>query len=225
MSLNLSKGNTLNLSKDFGLHKVSLELKWSKGYDLDSYVYTIDKHGVKNFIYFGNKKAEGILHHGDDLYGGGDVNKPNEIIDLDLTKQMNISDIYIGVFVYSNGVEFKDISFCEVSLRNIETNEVIATCGTEKLNGKSLLLSHIRNCNGEFKIKCISECSCLGYRKILELKNNDSVYKHKDVVSYLLDYNNNINSNNVIINNNNEQHEEISNVGCINRIKNFFKKL
>lgn len=219
MSLNLSKGSTLNLSKDFGLHKVSLELKWSHGYDLDSYVYTIDKHGYKNFIFFGNKKAEGILHHGDDLYGGGAKDKPNEIIDIDLDKQTKISDIYVGVFVYSRGVEFKDISFCEVSLRNTETNEIIATCGANKLSDKSLLLAHIRNYNGEFKIKCISECSKIGYSDISKLQDNN-IYKYKDIVSYLLG------RRDVLINTNTIHEEEsIDSSGCISRIKTFFKKL
>jgi tellurium resistance protein TerD len=100
MSINLTKGQKINLSKECGsLSQITVGLGWdtnkySGGYDfdLDASAFLCGANGKvrkdEDFIFYGNKDAEnGSVHHtGDDRTGGSSEEGDDEQIIVDLTK-------------------------------------------------------------------------------------------------------------------------------------------
>ncbi|HWT40239.1 MAG TPA: TerD family protein [Dongiaceae bacterium] len=100
MSINLSKGSKINLSKDGGttpLKRVRLGLGWSPqtkpgegDFDLDSNIFALDANGKlpadEFFVFYNNKVSPdaAIIHMGDNRTGA-DAGTDAERIKLDLT--------------------------------------------------------------------------------------------------------------------------------------------
>ena len=98
MSVNLSKGGRVSLSKEApGLKNIKVGLGWDTNatdtgtdFDLDASLFMLDAGNKatadSDFIYFNNlKSADGsIVHQGDNLTGEGDGD--DEVIDIDLSK-------------------------------------------------------------------------------------------------------------------------------------------
>lgn len=91
MGLNLSKGETLNLTKEVAsLEKVRLACGWDPveegaSIDMDLSVYVKrSTHSDSNMCYFGNKNIlnGAVVHSGDNLTGEGDGD--DEAIDINL---------------------------------------------------------------------------------------------------------------------------------------------
>jgi stress response protein SCP2 len=71
--LNLSKGLVLDLIKSSSLEKLDIGLGWDTKCDLDSIAFLTDANGViKDTVYFGSKRKQGIFLNGDNLTGAGD---------------------------------------------------------------------------------------------------------------------------------------------------------
>lgn len=124
--LNLSKGGTLNLSKGHTQatqEKSTFGLGWrgrnGATLDLDSYVVVLNSSDkVIDFIYFGNKTANGIKHNGDDTRGGGSGDKPNETINIKLSSlDSSATKLIIGAAIYSGASNLGqvDYAFCTMS--------------------------------------------------------------------------------------------------------------
>lgn len=96
MSVSLSKGQAVTLTKDSTINNISVRLGWETSryddgdFDLDASCFAIQKNGMtrrdEDFVFYGNLKhpSGSIIHSGDDLVGGG--NKDNEIIRVKLSE-------------------------------------------------------------------------------------------------------------------------------------------
>lgn len=106
-SLNLTKGISLNLTKDNeSLKDIKIGLGWQTRMDLDSVAVLIDKDNkIVDTIYFAHQKGTGIQLHGDDLKGGGKGD--NEIISANLNK---IPDNVVRICLFANIFSFVGIS-------------------------------------------------------------------------------------------------------------------
>lgn len=161
MALNLTKGQTINLSKDFGaLTKVTLGLGWRGrrgSVDLDSYIGTKDAKGnAIQFDYFGNCKRHrnGIYHHGDDLVGGGGAKDPNEVIDIELNSlSANAHSLVCGLFTFSSGASFADVKDAFINLTDQSGKELARFNISEFRGASSLVAAEIRKVGGEWKFK------------------------------------------------------------------------
>ncbi len=113
MSVNLSKGQKVNLSKDNpNLRKVKVGLKWDAldkingyDYDLDASVFMLNSSGrcptEKEFIFYGNKEHVSgcVIHEGDNKTGGSV--EDDEVIDIDLSLVPdNITKMVFTVTIY-----------------------------------------------------------------------------------------------------------------------------
>lgn len=202
MSINLVKGQNVNLSKECGtsIGNLQVGLGWNmpgvasalaekKGgflgrltgaaravgnaatgrdtMDLDSSIFLFDNAGQKlETIYFGNKRSSNgsILHHGDDLVGGGNAKDPNEIIDVNLNSlPANVAKAVVTVNIFgSTGDNFGQLENAFVTVRDKNNgNELV----NYELNGKEMGSS--RTCyvaefyrhNGDWKFKAIGVTS------------------------------------------------------------------
>lgn len=130
MPVNLSKGSSVNLSKEVSgeLNKVRVGVGWTSNLDLDSYAVTVDDNGkVVDFNYFSNSRRlrDGIYHHGDDTQGGGRATDPNEEIDIMLKDlRPEVKEVIVGVGIYSGASSLKQV-------KNTFANIVDMTSGNE----------------------------------------------------------------------------------------------
>lgn len=115
--INLSKGQIINLKKEDGtpVTRIVIGLGWigagGKDVDLDAYVRQYKGTDKYNKIYYGNKHANGVLHHGDDLVGGGHPDDPNEVIDVDLLNvDAQVSEMDFGVNIFGGAGAMKDVT-------------------------------------------------------------------------------------------------------------------
>lgn len=124
--INLKKDERINLSKDINADKIQVGLGWTgikEEVDLDSYVSVFDSNGNRiSFVYFGNLKAQGIKHFGDDLVGGGKATDPNEAISITLSAlPNNAHKVVIGAVDYGKkGLYRVKNSFLNISQDNKE---------------------------------------------------------------------------------------------------------
>lgn len=97
MSINLSKGGGINLSKDHpSLVKIRAGLGWDPAasgddFDLDASVFLLKDNKLINdqyFVFYGNKDSpDSAVHHtGDDRTGGNSAGGDDETILVDLSK-------------------------------------------------------------------------------------------------------------------------------------------
>jgi len=182
MAINLVKGQRINLKKSNGdnLTSFCVGANWgmieSKGFfggiskkavDLDLSVGMFDKNkNIAEIIYFGNLKAPGIQHSGDDLTGDedGDDGLDNEVIIVNLSQIP--SDIEQVVFVLNsyNQQDFATIPFASIRLYEglpERVNNVVATyniASDSKFAGYvSMILGKLYRRNGEWKFSAIGE--------------------------------------------------------------------
>jgi len=182
MAVSLVKGQKISLRKDDGsnLKNFCVGANWgaieSKGFfggkkiipvDLDLSLGLYDENNnLVEKVYFGNKRAPGIIHSGDDLTGdtNGDDGLDNEIIQVNLNEvPSNISQI---VFVLNSfkKQDFADIPFASIRLYegtpdrvdNIVAKYEIAS--DPKFAGYvSMVLGKLYKRNGEWKFQAIGE--------------------------------------------------------------------
>lgn len=148
--LNLNKGDILNLSKTApNLQNVNIGLGWDTKCDLDSIAFLTDKEGViRDMIYFGDKKKQGIFLNGDNLTGEGDGD--DEIISVDFSKLPDwVYKIQICVNIFSFIFRTKDFSQIKgsyVRLINANTNAELCRYNLNE-NGKGFDAFHFANLN------------------------------------------------------------------------------
>ncbi len=141
ITLNLSKGENINLTKEHAnVVKYRVGLGWdaneSRGatYDLDASVLFLNENqrlmGSEFICYFGRKNIAGVIHHGDNLTGSGTAGADDETIDIDLSKiPANTSEVIVFVDIYqakNKGQNFGQISNSYIKLYNADTKAVIA---------------------------------------------------------------------------------------------------
>lgn len=111
MSLNLIKGERVDITKGTGIKKINVGLGWDvnqeggAAFDLDAMAFCLDKNGKctsgEDFIYFNHLKhsSGSIVHTGDNLTGAGDGD--DEVIVFELDKiPTSIEKIAIVICIY-----------------------------------------------------------------------------------------------------------------------------
>lgn len=157
MSVNLVKGQKINLSKEVeGLKKVVVALGWDaakKGlfgahYDIDcdaSAIIIGKDNKYKGVVYYGDRKAENgcIYHHGDNLTGDGDGDDEQITVDL---KNMpdSIEKIVFVVNIYaceSRKQDFGMIKNAYIRLVDEATRKEICKYNlSENYSGKTAMI-------------------------------------------------------------------------------------
>lgn len=135
-SLNLNKGQVLNLTKESGItKKVRVGLGWvgKRGtVDLDSYVGLPLTSGHARIVYFSNLQEQGINHHGDDLVGGGAATDPNEVIDIDLNNQASdVERLEIGVGIWSGAGGMKEVTNAFINVVDVDSGKELCRYNME----------------------------------------------------------------------------------------------
>jgi tellurium resistance protein TerZ len=134
MAVSLQKGQRISLEKENGgqMTQLCVGVNWgaieSKGFfggakkkavDLDASCATFDADkNMLEMVYFGQLRAQGIQHSGDDLTGDmeGDDGLDNEVIVVDLTKVGAKVEQIIFILNSFQGQDFKDIPFASIRL-------------------------------------------------------------------------------------------------------------
>jgi len=182
MAINLVKGQKINLKKNNGadLNSFCVGANWgmieTKGFfggnkkvsvDLDLSVGMFDeKKNLSEIVYFGNLKASGIQHSGDDLTGDedGDDGLDNEIVMVNLSQiPANIEQVVFVLNSYKQQ-DFATIPFASIRLYEgtpERVDEVVATyeiANDPKFAGYvSMILGKLYRRNGEWKFSAIGE--------------------------------------------------------------------
>lgn len=96
MSLNLTKGQRIDLTKGTNIKKIKVGLGWDAGddFDLDTSAFLLDKSGKitneENIVFYNQLKhpSGAVSHSGDDRTGAGSIthSSDKEIITVDLDK-------------------------------------------------------------------------------------------------------------------------------------------
>lgn len=141
MSLNLKKGDSLNLTKASvgALNKVMIGCGWDPSdsnmtMDADLSVFCLNASGKCNdgndFVYFNNlKNGNGSIQHaGDNLTGEGDGDDEQINIDLNaLDSSINTVDVIMNIYdALKKGQNLSQLKASHVRVVNAESNEEIA---------------------------------------------------------------------------------------------------
>lgn len=148
MAVKLTKGGTVNLSKEASSNGVKLDrlavgLGWDvceepyKSFDLDVWALAITTDGIKkkNLVYYGNKvdSSQKIVHCGDNLTGEGDGD--DETININLSElPENYKSILIGVTIYDatrKKQSFKDVNNAFIRIYDRTTSKEICKYSDE----------------------------------------------------------------------------------------------
>lgn len=168
--INLSKGQSINLSKESnGLRKVTVGLGWTgrggRDVDLDSYIGVRDANGAATkFVYFGNRNEPGIYHHGDDLVGGGRANDPNEKIDVTLN-DLDGSDVHliVGLFIYSGASNLNGVQDAFINVVDQDGKELVRYNINDFGGSKSLVAGELRRIGAEWSFTALGQGTNDGY--------------------------------------------------------------
>lgn len=182
-AINLSKkvetGSRINLQKSDGsaIKNFCVGANWGavkslfgfKAIDLDISIGLFDESGkVIDTIYFGNKDAPGIKHHGDDRAGdvNGDDGLDNEVISVNIDRiDPRVKHMAIILNSYSQ-IEFDNIPFASARIyqgTKSKVDEVMAyyeIANGDKFKGAlGIILGAIYNHNGNWKFKAIGQAT------------------------------------------------------------------
>lgn len=147
MSINLSKGETVNLQKEApGLVKAQLGAGWDttgNGIDLDLYTVALKADGKavsdKHLCYFGQKSTPAMVHSGDNRTGEGEGD--DEVITIDFSKlPEDAVKVRVGVTFYNHNGRNLDVvqnAFARV-VNTADNKEVAKYTITSGATGKTL---------------------------------------------------------------------------------------
>lgn len=128
ISLNLEKGISLNLSKEFeGIKNIDVGLGWKTHMDLDAFAIMLDSNGkVLGATYYGDKDILGVKLSGDDLVGGKAGDCETLFIKTDLLSR-SVKKICLFANIYRAGRHtFNDVANSYIRLVNADTKQELA---------------------------------------------------------------------------------------------------
>lgn len=170
MAINLTKGHTVNLTKESpNLKRLYIGVGWdpieaSLNMDVDASIICINKEGKKQkLVYYGNLKYHhgAIKHHGDNLTGCGDGDDEKIEVKLDELPE-KIACLSIIINIYSAHIRRQDFSCvknCFVHVDDMKTGKEIVRYDIDgNFNGKTgIFVADVYRCKGEWKFKAIGE--------------------------------------------------------------------
>lgn len=184
MSVSLSKGHKINLSKEAStlgvtLDNVNIGLGWDcnehggPAYDLDAWALAITEKGIirSNLVYFANKldSSCNIHHCGDNLTGEGDGD--DETITIKLSKlPSDYKYILIGVTIYDakdRCQSFKDVDNTFIRIYDASSNVEICKYSDSKFkeefgNCSTMLFGVLVKVNGQWEFNAIGKGESFG---------------------------------------------------------------
>ena len=144
-----------------------------KEIDVDTSIIMLDANGrFHNIVYYGQKDAPGIKHHGDNLVGSskGDA----EQISIDLNKvPPEVDKLVVMTNIYSGANDFSAVQGAYVRVLNQSGNEIARYNLTE--SGKespTVIIGEIYKHNGEWKFGAKEE-----YLPVKSLSEVVNMYK------------------------------------------------
>lgn len=175
MSINLSKGQKINLSKEVnGLSEVVVGLGWdaakrgffgsTPNFDCDASAIIIDDNNkYSGCVYYGDRAAlnKAVYHHGDNLTGDGDGD--DEQITVKLSKlPSSVSKIIFVVNIYaceSRKQDFGMIQNAFIRLVDSKTNKEICKYNlSENYEGKTaMIFAEVYRHDNEWKFNAIGQ--------------------------------------------------------------------
>lgn len=180
MSVNLSKGQRINLSKEVeGLSKIMVGLGWdaakqsggilnhlfgSTSYSIDCDASAITMGNGNKYracIYYGNLSEDNVYHHGDNLTGDGDGN--DEQITVDLAHlSSEIERIVFVVNIYNCTERKQDFGLIKnayIRLVDESTGKEICKYNlSDDYAGKTaMIFAEVYRNNGEWKFNAIGQ--------------------------------------------------------------------
>ncbi|HEY9061693.1 MAG TPA: TerD family protein [Pseudobacteroides sp.] len=180
MSINLQKGQRIDLTKGTSISKLLIGLGWDpvkpgllKGlfnnvnFDCDASVLMLDANNritrKENIVYFGNLKSpcQSVIHTGDNLTGEGDGD--DEQVHVDLSRVP--ADVHKLVFVVNiydcakRKQDFGMVNNAFIRIVNPQTNqEMLKYNLTENYAGKTaLIVGEIYRYNTDWKFAAVGE--------------------------------------------------------------------
>ena len=185
MAINLKKGESYNLSKEFpGIKKLMIGLGWeltTKQLDLDASVFMLGDNGklINNnyIVYFNNLKSpDGALHHtGDNKTGKGTDDDEAILVNLDAIHK-EVTDLVVVVTINEadeNGHTFgllKDAYvriYDEVSKKEIVKYDLDA----ENSSNSDIEFARLHRQGGEWTFTAIGKGSGIGLEGYMERFN------------------------------------------------------
>ena len=173
MSINLSKGQKISLSKEVnGLNKVVVGLGWdaakknffspAPNIDCDASAIMLDEHDMYvDCVYYGNTQSMGgvVRHSGDNLTGDGDGDDEQIVVKL-ADMPSKVKKIVFVVNIYSctsRGQHFGMIKNAFIRLVDASTNKEICKYNlSENYSGKTaMIFAEIYNHDNEWKFNAI----------------------------------------------------------------------
>lgn len=175
MSVNLVKGQKLNLSKEVeGLKKVVVGLGWDAAkknifgakhnIDCDASAIILGENDkYRDVVYYGDRKAEGgcVYHHGDNLTGDG--NGDDERITVDLKNMSNsVEKVVFVVNIYaceSRKQDFGMIKNAFIRLIDDSTGKEICKYNlSENYSGKTaMIFAEVYKKDNEWRFNAIGQ--------------------------------------------------------------------
>ena len=184
MSIDLSKGQKVNLSKEGGdsLKKVLIGLGWDvkadgaggDDFDLDAMAFLLGANGkVKNndgFVFFGNKTTPGIVLSEDNLTGEGEGDDETMIIEL-AAVATDVEKIAVVVNIHeaaSRNQNFGQVDNATCRIVNADTDEEIAIydLSFDADTSTALLFGELIRRNDEWYFKAVGTGFTDGLNKI-----------------------------------------------------------
>ena len=170
-NLNLTKGQSLDLTKRSTLKNVNLGLGWDvkkdatiKDFDLDLSLMVFRNGNfvgdANHLVYFNNLSLKGIKHCGDNRTGVGDGD--DEVINLDLTGvDSAVTDLYVLANIYKENadptVTFGSIENAYCRLVDKDTNNEICryNLNTEYMFADALVVGKISKVGSGWEFKAL----------------------------------------------------------------------
>lgn len=171
MSISLQKGQKIDLTKgNPNLSKVLVGLGWDvntqrggSNFDLDASVFLLDSTGKckssKDFVYFGNLKAPGVKHFGDNLTGVGDGD--DEVVSVEFSDIPSyVERIAFTVNIYQGEARHQNfgmVSNSFIRLVNPQTKEELMryNLGNDYSKETGVIFAEIYKHNGEWKVSAV----------------------------------------------------------------------
>lgn len=173
MTLQLEKGQTLNLNKeaDKVLKKIRLGAGWDvadgKSVDLD--LWLIPKGGSP--LYYGAKSIPGAKLDGDDTTGGNSKDGADENVNIEVEKlEKDEYTVMINIYnAVSKGQFFRDVKRAFVEVEDTEAKKMVFTYNISENGGDnfSLVVGKLVKKDGGLEFVAASEFSTKGVETIV----------------------------------------------------------
>jgi len=186
----MQKGSVVDLPQSSSIGRISAGLGWDVSpavlvdVDLDvSAVLFTGQGQLETAVFFGNLEECGLQHSGDNLTGEGDGDDEVITVDLEVIPP-HITQIFFVVNVYTDGVNFGQVSNAYCRILDSSSNELARYVLSEGRGQRGLVISRLFRgsdnrwgfqalgsfCNGKTWKESVSDMMPLVQKKPLELQ-------------------------------------------------------